>query len=178
MLLLAIAMGNLFVPLTVAAVSKVANTDAGLASALLNVGQQVGGALGLSVMTTVFGTAARNYGDAHFGTVIATIKNPATGLSAQTQGDLIKALSTAGSSGMQPAEIHTFVAQHPDAAGFFASDGPYKGFTHDLLAHASGQGFLMGAAFGLAAIIAAAVLINVKKHDLPAQPPAEAAVAV
>ncbi|HEV7191570.1 MAG TPA: MFS transporter, partial [Jatrophihabitantaceae bacterium] len=44
MFILAVAMGFLFVPLTVTAVSNVANTDAGLASALLNVGQQVGGA--------------------------------------------------------------------------------------------------------------------------------------
>src|SRR5262249_6344225 len=58
MIVLAVAMGCLFVPLTVTAVSKVDHTDAGLASALLNVGQQVGGALGLSVMTTVFGTSA------------------------------------------------------------------------------------------------------------------------
>jgi EmrB/QacA subfamily drug resistance transporter len=177
MILLAVAMGNLFVPLTVAAVSKVANTDAGLASALLNVGQQVGGALGLSVMTTVFGTAGRNYAHDHFGSVVATIKNPASGLTQHTQGDLINALSSAGSNGLQPDEIHTFVAQHPDAAGFFAKGGPYKGFTHDLLAHASGQGFLMGAIFGLAAIVAAALLINVKKTDLPIHPPMEAAVA-
>ena len=61
MIMLAIAMGCLFVPLTSTAVANVANTDAGLASALLNVGQQVGGALGLSVMATVFATASRNY---------------------------------------------------------------------------------------------------------------------
>ncbi|PZS27731.1 MAG: MFS transporter, partial [Pseudonocardiales bacterium] len=41
-LVLALAMGFLFVPLTTVAVSKIADTDAGLASALLNVGQQVG----------------------------------------------------------------------------------------------------------------------------------------
>ena len=55
------------------AVSKVANTDAGLASALLNVGQQVGGALGLSVMTTVFGTPARNYASDHIGSLIKSL---------------------------------------------------------------------------------------------------------
>ena len=49
-------MGCLFVPLTSdGRLAGGANTDAGLASALLNVGQQVGGALGLSVMATVFG---------------------------------------------------------------------------------------------------------------------------
>jgi hypothetical protein len=49
-----------FVPLTSTAVSKVAPTDAGLASALLNVGQQVGGSIGLSVLATVAATASRN----------------------------------------------------------------------------------------------------------------------
>jgi hypothetical protein len=42
------------------AVSKVTNEDTGAASSLLNVMQQVGGSLGLSVLVTVYGTAARN----------------------------------------------------------------------------------------------------------------------
>jgi EmrB/QacA subfamily drug resistance transporter len=178
MLVLAVAMGCLFVPLTVTAVSQVANTDAGLASALLNVGQQVGGALGLSVMTTVFGTAGRNYAQDHFGKVIAAIKDPASGLSAQTQQDLIRSLSSAGSSGMQPQDVQRFVASHPDAAPFFQQGGPYSSFTHGLLAHASGQGFLMGAVFAGAAIVAAVVLINVKKSDLPSQQMQEVPAAV
>jgi hypothetical protein len=53
-------MGFLFVPLTMLAVSKVTNEDTGAASSLLNVMQQVGGSLGLSVLVTVYGTAARN----------------------------------------------------------------------------------------------------------------------
>jgi EmrB/QacA subfamily drug resistance transporter len=170
MLLLAIAMGNLFVPLTVTAVSKVEHTDAGLASALLNVGQQVGGALGLSVMTTVFGTSARNYASGHVGSLIAGIKTPASGMTPQTQNDLIATLKHAGSNGLQPDQVRQFVSAHPDSAQFFKGGGSYQHFTHDLLAHASGRGFLMGAIFGLAAIIAAAALINVSKQDLPAEP--------
>ena len=77
MIVLAVAMGFLFVPLTSTAVSKVANTDAGLASALLNVGQQVGGALGLSVMTTVFGTSAKNWAGDHFGNLIGRCRQVA-----------------------------------------------------------------------------------------------------
>jgi Major Facilitator Superfamily len=177
MLVLAVAMGCLFVPLTVTAVSGVQNTDAGLASALLNVGQQVGGALGLSVMTTVFGTAGRNYAHDHFGGLMAAIKSPASGLSPQTQQDLIGQLQHAGTGGLQPEQIAQFKAAHPDSAAFFSSDGPYHGFTHGLLAHASGQGFLMGAVFGAAAIIAAVVLINVKKSEVPADPMHAAAAA-
>src|SRR5918999_103515 len=60
MLLFGLGMGLLFVPLTIVAVSGVAPNEAGAASSLLNVTQQVGGSLGLSILVTVFGTASRN----------------------------------------------------------------------------------------------------------------------
>src|SRR5215217_6188610 len=60
MLLFGLGMGLLFVPLTIIAVSGVAPHEAGAASSLLNVTQQVGGSLGLSILVTVFGTASRN----------------------------------------------------------------------------------------------------------------------
>ena len=60
MLIFAIGMGLLFVPLTVVAVSGVPPHEAGAASSLLNVMQQVGGSLGLSILVTAFGTASRN----------------------------------------------------------------------------------------------------------------------
>ncbi|WP_217181276.1 MFS transporter [Streptomyces sp. AC495_CC817] len=53
-------MGLNFVTLTLTAVSGVAPHEAGAASGLLNVTQQVGGSLGLSILTTVFGTASRD----------------------------------------------------------------------------------------------------------------------
>jgi hypothetical protein len=46
-------MGLSFVPLTLTAVSGVAPEEAGLASALLNTTQQVGGALGLAILSTI-----------------------------------------------------------------------------------------------------------------------------
>jgi EmrB/QacA subfamily drug resistance transporter len=60
MLTFGLGMGLLFVPLTIVAVSGVAPRESGAASSLLNVMQQVGGALGLSILVTVFGTASRN----------------------------------------------------------------------------------------------------------------------
>ena len=51
--MVAVGMGLAFVALTSAAVAGVPHEDAGIASALLNAGQQVGGALGLAVLTAV-----------------------------------------------------------------------------------------------------------------------------
>jgi EmrB/QacA subfamily drug resistance transporter len=49
----ALGMGMTFVSLTSAAVAGVPHEDAGIASALLNAGQQMGGALGLAILTAV-----------------------------------------------------------------------------------------------------------------------------
>jgi EmrB/QacA subfamily drug resistance transporter len=52
-LLAAIGLGFSFVPVTIAAVSGVKAQEAGLASGLINTSQQVGGALGLAILSTV-----------------------------------------------------------------------------------------------------------------------------
>jgi len=49
----AIGLGFAFVPVTIGAVSGVAAEDSGLASGLINTAQQVGGALGLAVLSAV-----------------------------------------------------------------------------------------------------------------------------
>ncbi|MDQ2750537.1 MAG: MFS transporter [Actinomycetota bacterium] len=174
-LVLALAMGFLFVPLTTVAVSKVADTDAGLASALLNVGQQVGGAIGLSVLATVFATSAKSYASDHaqsLRTAIATLPGP-------LREPLGKFVSNSGGNGVQPADIKKFVnglpaSERGPAAGFF--NGPYRDFAHDLQAHASGRGFFAGAMFAVAAILIAVFVIKIKKDEVPADAPAEAAV--
>ncbi|WP_229881940.1 MFS transporter [Streptomyces alanosinicus] len=60
MLVFGFGMGLNFVTATVTAVSGVASHEAGAASGLLNAMQQVGGSLGLSILTTVFGSAAKD----------------------------------------------------------------------------------------------------------------------
>ncbi|MBC7461555.1 MAG: MFS transporter, partial [Thermoleophilia bacterium] len=59
-LLLGIGMGCSFVPLTMTAVNGVAPHETGLASALLNTGQQIGGAIGLAVLGTIFAHASKD----------------------------------------------------------------------------------------------------------------------
>ncbi|PZT99782.1 MAG: MFS transporter [Gordonia sp. (in: high G+C Gram-positive bacteria)] len=58
-----VGMGCSFVPLTLTAVNGVAPHETGLASALLNTGQQVGGAIGLAVFGTIFAHAAASRAD-------------------------------------------------------------------------------------------------------------------
>jgi EmrB/QacA subfamily drug resistance transporter len=72
LLVFGLGMGLLFVPLTILAVSGVAPHESGAASSLLNVTQQVGGSLGLSILVTVFGTASRNETTRLVGQFLAT----------------------------------------------------------------------------------------------------------
>jgi predicted MFS family arabinose efflux permease len=53
MMLTGLGMGLTFVPLSLVALAKVPDKDTGVASSLLNVGQQVGGAVGLAILGTV-----------------------------------------------------------------------------------------------------------------------------
>jgi len=57
MLLLGTGMGLTFVPLTMASLHGVSPDEAGAAASMVNVTQQVGGALGLAILVSVFGNA-------------------------------------------------------------------------------------------------------------------------
>jgi EmrB/QacA subfamily drug resistance transporter len=52
-IVLGIGLGFTFVPISIAALAGVTGRDAGLASGLINTSQQIGGALGLAILTTV-----------------------------------------------------------------------------------------------------------------------------
>ncbi|WP_027343518.1 MFS transporter [Hamadaea tsunoensis] len=63
--IMAIGMGLVFVPLGNTALTGVANHDAGVASAMVNTSQQIGGSLGVALLNTVFTTAVANYVTSH-----------------------------------------------------------------------------------------------------------------
>jgi hypothetical protein len=62
LLLFAVGNGLSFVPLTQAALEGVPAKDAGAASGLVNVTQQLGGTLGVAILVTVFGHYSRQGG--------------------------------------------------------------------------------------------------------------------
>ena len=87
MVVFGLGMGFLFVPLTITAVSGVSREESGAASSLLNVMQQVGGSLGLSILVTVFGTASRNEAAVQVGRFLSSA-SPAARAQFQQSGQL------------------------------------------------------------------------------------------
>lgn len=59
-ILVGIGLGFAFVPVSIAALAGVAPNEAGLASGLINTSQQIGGALGVAILTTVATTRTEN----------------------------------------------------------------------------------------------------------------------
>jgi len=64
-IMLAVGMGCVFVPLGNTSLTGVANHDAGVASAMVNTTQQIGGSLGVALLNTVFTTVITSYAAAH-----------------------------------------------------------------------------------------------------------------
>ena len=122
-LLTATGLGLLFVPLSLVALTRVRDQDSGVASSLLNTGQQVGGAIGLAALGTVAWTAVAN--------------------SARSQ------IAAAGRSG------HALASAQAQAS-----------ISHHALAVGITRGFLAASGIALAALVATAVTIRVRREDL------------
>jgi hypothetical protein len=90
MLVTALGMGLIFVPLSLVSLIKVADADAGVASSLLNVGQQVGGSIGLAILGTVAWSAVATSIHAQ---VAAAAKHAAGHLSAAQQAAATRAIT-------------------------------------------------------------------------------------
>jgi MFS family permease len=58
-------MGLSFVPVTIASLTGVDRSDAGIASGLINTSRQIGGAVGIAAVSAIAATSTRNYADAH-----------------------------------------------------------------------------------------------------------------
>jgi predicted MFS family arabinose efflux permease len=90
MMLTALGMGLIFVPLSLVALAKVGDNDAGVASSLLNTGQQVGGSIGLAILGTVAWSAVAN----SIHSQVAAAARHATGhLSAAQQSAAVRAVT-------------------------------------------------------------------------------------
>jgi EmrB/QacA subfamily drug resistance transporter len=58
-------MGMSFVPVTIASLTGVERSDAGVASGLINTSRQIGGAVGIAAVSAIAATSTRNYADTH-----------------------------------------------------------------------------------------------------------------
>jgi hypothetical protein len=58
--MIGVGLGFAFVPVSIAALSGVTNRETGLASGLITTSQQIGGAIGLAILTTVSTTRTNN----------------------------------------------------------------------------------------------------------------------
>jgi EmrB/QacA subfamily drug resistance transporter len=93
MLVTAFGFGLIFVPLSLVALAKVANNDTGVASSLLNTGQQVGGSIGLAILGTVAWSAVANSIHAQAAAAAAAAKHAAVHLSAAQVAAAQKAIT-------------------------------------------------------------------------------------
>jgi len=64
-LVIGVGLGLMFVPLPLVTLAGVADADSGAAASLLNAGRQIGGAIGLAVLSTVAWTVAAHSARAH-----------------------------------------------------------------------------------------------------------------
>jgi len=97
LLLVSAGMGLMFVPLTLMVVTHVKNEEAGAASSLLNIGQQVGGSIGLAAIGTVAWTSV-----AHSVRDQMTAAAAASGGSAASSG----AGAAQGAAGLPPGILY------------------------------------------------------------------------
>ena len=58
-------MGFSFVPVTIASLTGVERSDAGVASGLINTSRQIGGAIGVAAISSIAASATSSYASAH-----------------------------------------------------------------------------------------------------------------
>jgi predicted MFS family arabinose efflux permease len=88
MIVTGVGLGLLFVPLSLVALNRVPVQDTGLASSLLNTGQQVGGAIGLAALGTVAWTAVASSARSQAVHAAAAARSGHAQLSAQARASI------------------------------------------------------------------------------------------
>jgi EmrB/QacA subfamily drug resistance transporter len=108
-LLSGIGLGLAFVPMTIGALTGVEESDAGVASGLINTGQQIGGAIGVAAATTIATTYTGHYVSAHAGAT-------AFGGAALTHGFEIAFYALAGVAALAAVLSAVMIESHPAMA--------------------------------------------------------------
>ena len=107
-------MGFSFVPVTIASLTGVERADAGVASGLVNTSRQIGGAIGLALVSTIAATVTSDYVHAHG---LATASPAATVHGFQTSFDVLGGLLLAGiviaAVFLRPARERAVTAEEP-----------------------------------------------------------------
>ena len=146
LIVLAIGLGAVLVPLTVLVMHAVPTRDGGLAAALLNTGQQVGGSIGLAVLASAAATAATS-----------SAKSVGLALFAKYGlGDHVANFVSLGAR-VRTGAIAPVAAQR-DAVARYA--------INTVQAHADGVGFQTAAIFGAVAIVVAIVGITARTRGI------------
>jgi EmrB/QacA subfamily drug resistance transporter len=106
MLVTAAGLGMLFMPLTLVALSRVSERDAGVASSLVNTGQQVGGSIGLAILGTVAWT------------VVASTARHSVAVAKAAAAQAAAAGHAIHSTASQTAAFQKAITDHSLAVGF------------------------------------------------------------
>ncbi|HEY3530583.1 MAG TPA: MFS transporter [Nocardioides sp.] len=149
--LMALGMGAVFVPLTLTAVHHVRAEDSGIGSGVLNTMQQVGGALGLAILSTVGSHFTNN----HISQIAPTVGRGLSQLDPHVQSQLMAQLGVAS-----PGEL---VARLSYLGGFST------GATH---------AFLVGVFLMLAGSAIVWLFLDVKHEELATDAPERESVHV
>jgi EmrB/QacA subfamily drug resistance transporter len=107
MCVMAFGLGFIFVPITLTAVSGVEPRDSGIASAMLNVTQQLGSTVGLAALITVFSTAVINFVKNAFAAAAASGTPPTQ---QQAQATQLDALAHGWAMGFRAAVVFAAIA--------------------------------------------------------------------
>ena len=99
-----------FIPISIAGLAGVTESDAGLASGLLNTSQQIGGAIGVAVASTVAAT--------HF----KTLPGSGAGTAAALTGGFQWALWVCGAVGLAAIPIALLLVRRDDLAAAHAAE--------------------------------------------------------